>query len=102
MKKTKSMIYKPTEESKELFLVATNDGRLYSRQIVYIIRSLAKKYAKGIFDQEKAADAFYYAATAASDQYYKDFGYRFTVTDRYTAAVDMVTYYMENIENNDI
>lgn len=102
MTHTKSMIYKPTAESKELFLVATNESRLYNCMIIPVVRSLAKKMQKGIFDQEKAVDAFYYVADAASKQYKKDYGYMFTVTERYTAAADMLDYYMENIENNDL
>jgi hypothetical protein len=58
--------------------------------------------AKGVFNADKAIDAFYHVADAASKQYHKDFGYLFTVTERFTAATDMVDYYMENIENNDL
>lgn len=98
MKRTSSMIYRPTEESKELYLVATNESRLYFQQILPIIKNLGKKMRKGTFDKDKAADAFYYVATAASNQYKKDFGYSFSVQDRFTAAVDMVDSYMEDIE----
>ena len=98
MKHTKNMIYKPTEESRELFLVATNESKLYFQMILPAIENLRRKYCKGIFDKEKAADLFYYVATAASNQYKKDFGYSFDVTARYTAAVDMVEAYMEDIE----
>ena len=44
---------------------------------------------KGIYDTEKAVDAFYYAMNSASDLYKKYFGYAFTVTARYTAAKEM-------------
>lgn len=98
MKRTSSMIYKPTEESRELYLVATNESRLYFSMIVPIINNLGKKMKKGIFDKEKAADAFYYVTTEASKQYKKDYGYSFSVQDRFTAAVDMVESYMEDIE----
>lgn len=102
MKRTKSMIYKPSEEARELLLVATNEGKLYTSMIVPIVRNLAKKMAKGVFNADKAIDAFYYVADAASKQYHKDYGYLFTVTERFTAASDMVDYYMENIEKNDL
>jgi hypothetical protein len=98
MKHTKSMTYKPTEESRELLLFATNDSRLYFQSIIPAIENLKKKYQKGTFDKEKAADLFYYVATAASNKYFKDYGYKFDVTARYTAAVDMVADYMEDIE----
>ena len=49
-------------------------------------------------------DAYYNVATEASKMYQKDFGYSFSVTDRYTAAVDMVNYYEEetlfDLDNN--
>lgn len=96
MKRTKSMIYNPTTESRELFLVATNNGDLYRSQISYIIENLRKKAKKGIYDSNKAIDLYYYAATEASNQYKKDFGYSFSVQDRFTCAVDMEEYYKED------
>ena len=97
MRHTKNMVYKPTEESRELFLCATNNSKLYRRMTEHVLDSLEKKIKKGIYDREKAVDAWYYVATAASDQYHKDFGYKFTVTERYTAAVEMAEYYEEQI-----
>lgn len=97
MKRTKNMFYKETEESRELFLYATNDGDLYRRMINNILDNLEKKIKKGVYDKEKAVDAWYYVATEASNRYFKDFGYRFSVTDRFTVAVDMADYYEEQI-----
>ena len=102
MKHTKSMIIKETAESRELELFAENTARVYNSFIVPVVRNLAKKYAKGIFDAEKAIDAFYPAACAASDMYAKEFGYRFSVGDRFTAAAYLAVAYMENIERNDL
>lgn len=96
MKRTKSMIYKETVESRELFLYATNDGGLYRRMITPTIENLRKKAAKGQYDKEKAVDAYYYIATEASKRYNKDFGYSFSVQDRFTAAVEMEEYYRED------
>ena len=96
MTRTKSMIYKETEESRELFLYATNDGDLYRRMITPVIQNLRKKAKKGIYDKEKAVDAFYYVACEASKMYQKDFGYSFSVQDRFTAAVDMEESYRED------
>lgn len=101
MKRTKSMIYNKTQESTELFYFTTNTSDLYP-QIQYTVRNLAKKFAKGVYDAEKAVDAFYYIACAASDLYKKWFGYGFSVADRFSAAVDLRDYFSENIENNDI
>lgn len=55
MKRTKSMIYRKTQESRELFIYATNTGEIYP-QTCAIIRKLAKKYAKGVYDADKAID----------------------------------------------
>ena len=100
MKRTKNMIYNPTTEAHELFLYATNDGKLYRQMITPIIENIRKKAKKGIYEKEKAVDAWYKVATVASESYYKDFGYRFSVADRFTVAVDMADYYEEEIFYN--
>lgn len=94
------MSYKPTEEARELFLYATNDGDLYRQMITPVITNLKKKLAKGVYDADKAVDAYYHIATEASNKYYKDFGYAFGVADRFTVAVDMEAYYREEVEYN--
>ena len=101
MKRTKNMIVKETVESRELELYAVNTKRVYNWSVA-VVRNLAKKYRKGVFDREKAIDAFYPVATFASDLYGKEFGYRFSVQDRFTASDYLVSYYMENIENGDL
>lgn len=95
MKRTKNMIYKASDEARELFLYATNSGVLYDRQIKPSIENLRKKARKGTFDKDKAADLFYYVATSASAMYDKDFGFSFSVQQRFTAAVD---FYIDEIE----
>lgn len=101
MKRTKSMIYNQTQESIELTHFAANTRLIYP-QICVTVRNLAKKLEKGVYDAEKAIDAFYYIACAASDLYKKWFGYGFSVANRFSAAVDLRDYFSENIENNDI
>ena len=96
MKRTKSMIYKETVESRELLLYATNDGNLYHRMIFPVIENLRKKAKKGTYDKEKAVDAYYRIACEASKMYHKDFGYSFSVQDRFTCAVDMEEYYRDD------
>ena len=97
MKRTKNMIYRPTVESHELFLYAINDGDLYKNMISPVIENVKKKAAKGIYEKAKAVNAFYHIATEASNHYYRDFGYKFSVGDRYTVACDMVDYYEEEV-----
>ena len=97
MKRTKSMIYNPSAEAHELMLYAINDGDLYRTMICPVIDNMKKKVAKGIYNAEKATDAFYYVATEASNHYFRDFGYKFTVTERFTVACEMVDYYTDEI-----
>lgn len=100
MKRTKSMIYKETTESTELFLYTVNHGDLYRRMITSVIENLQKKERKGIYDSDKAVDLWYYVATEASNLYHKDFGYRFTVTERFTVATKLETYFEEEIRGS--
>ena len=108
MKRTKSMIYTPSTESRELMLYAVNTGDLYRRYIVPAVNNLHRHYKRGQFDQDKAIDAFYPIATAAAKMYCREFAriedapQVFSVTDRFTTAADMVDYYMENIEKGDL
>ena len=97
MKRTKNMTYENTTESRELFLYTTNNAELYKKMITSIIDSMKKKAEKGVYDKDKAVDAFYRVATEGSNRYYKDYGYRFSVGDRWTTAVDMEKYYREEI-----
>jgi len=97
MKRTSSMIYRETTESRELMLYATNDGTLYRQVITPAIENLRKKYKKSTYNADKAVDLYYYIATEASNRYYKDFGYKFSVQDRFTVAVEMERYYMDEI-----
>lgn len=88
MKRTKSMIYKHTEESRELQLYVDNTYDLY-RFIESVQDNLLKKISKGIYDGARAVDAFYHVACEASKAYNHDFGYAFSVQERYTVAVDL-------------
>lgn len=100
MRHTKNMFYRESVESRELFLYATNDGELYRQMITPIIDNMKRKVKNGIYDKEKAIDAWYTVATEASAHYYRDFSYKFSVTDRYTVAVDMASYYEDEIFYN--
>jgi hypothetical protein len=101
------MIYRETAESRELTIYACNTSALYHNAIVPTVRNLAKKYAAGKYDQEKAVDAWYYVAESAVRMYEREFlspgeGVRvFDVTARFSAAVELEEYYRENVENND-
>ena len=95
--------YQETEESRELTLYIENTGRLYRSTIKPVILNLAKKYAKGNFDVEKATKAFYNVATEGAKAYAKEFATDtewnkiFSVTDRKATACALLEGYFENI-----
>ena len=99
MKQTKNMIYKKSEESRELYLFCDNTKEVYNYSLK-VIEMLAKKYKKGAFEIDKAALAFYRVADFGSKLYNKYYGYTFTVTERYTAAVELLDSYMEHIDGS--
>lgn len=108
MKKTASMIIKPSEESRELALYAENTATLYHSRIVPVVRCLAKHLKRGQFDHDRAISAFYPVACDAARMYCREFARDedavkvFDVTARYTAAAALLDSFMENIEKNDL
>lgn len=105
MKHTKNMIYKPSEKSRELYLYTVNTQQIYYKTC-YIVRSLARKFKKGVYDSNKAIDAYYSVVNESAALYNKEFssyGYKcFSVTDKYTVATELEKYYFENVQNNDL
>lgn len=97
MKITRNMYVENTCESRELAVYAINNRNIYFYQIKPVISNLQKKYVKGNFDATKAIVAFYHVTTAASNLYNKEFGYKFSVTERWTAAYNLLQEYMEDI-----
>lgn len=96
MKITKNMVFTPSAESRELYLYASNTAIIYHNSITPAVKNLKKHHEKGNYNTEKAIVLFFHVMTAASDLYFREFGYRFTVTERYTAAVDMEREFTEN------
>lgn len=96
MKRTKNMIYQPSIESRELELYAENHAHLYMLRIDPLLHSLAKKYHSGIYEPDRAADAYFRIACDAAGYYSRDFGpCLFTVGERFTAAVEMEKYFRD-------
>lgn len=87
MKRTSSMVYRPTTEAEELHLYGVNNHRVY-RHYKEVAKNLKKKIEKGTYDSDKAVDAFYHVANTASAEYHREFGYGFCVQDRFTCACD--------------
>lgn len=96
MKKTKNMYYKRSVESNELVLYIVNTEEIYNT-IKSVIKNLQKKYQKDIFDYDKAVIAFYHVSTLGANMYNREFDFKFTVQQRYTAAEDLLQYYTEDI-----
>lgn len=97
MKRTKSMVYRETDESRELFLYTVNNGTTYNSTIIPTLENLKRHCKRGNYDTERAIDAWYRVATIESNEYKKDFGYSFSVGDRFTVAVELEKYYREEI-----
>lgn len=103
MKRTSSMIYRPTTESEELYLYAINTSECYHQIIQPVLVNLKKKVAKGVYDADKAVDLYYYAATRCAKQYEREYGSEawygitFSVTDRFTCAVDLEERFREDL-----
>lgn len=57
----------------------------------------AQKAVKDIYDSEKAVEAWYYVAEAEAKVYARDFGYKFTVTEKWTAAIDLEEAYRDEV-----
>ena len=99
------MYYKETIESRELFLYAYNNESIYRREIVPRVKAISKHYSKGNFDKDKAIQSFYRIVTNAAKSYWYEFGgcyswkQIFSVTDRWTAATDLLGYFMEDIRD---
>ena len=100
MKLTKSMYENQTIESRELYLYCDNNYELYKYSISQVLASLKRKYKKGVFDRQKAIEAFYHVATRGSELYFKDFGYKFNVNQRWNAAIELLNSYIEEIEED--
>ena len=97
------MITKKQKKAENYFIYIYSDGRIYARLTVPVIKNLAKKYAKGIFDTEKAIKAFYNVATEGAKAYAREYAHIeemnkiFTVADRKATACALLEYYWENI-----
>lgn len=68
--------YKDPIAAREISLFADNDYQLYNQRKVPILKNLGKKYKKGTFDIDRAADLWRYYIDAAMQKYHKEFGSR--------------------------
>lgn len=98
MKRTRNMIIKETDNSKELALFAFND-RDTMRTVENLLPGIIRKIRKGIYDDDKAIDLMYPVACQAAKAYMKRFGsagnYSFDVCARFTVADELAHYAKE-------
>lgn len=90
-------------EAKELALYIKNTSELYHGITKSIIENLKKKARKGVYDKERAVDAWMYAADAGAKMYDKEFGSgrgsltMFSKSSRRKAAEELARYYEEDV-----
>jgi hypothetical protein len=58
----------------ELVLYIDNDGQLYRSQTVPIMKNLARKIRKGVYDFRKSVKLWQYLVDAGARKYVKEFG----------------------------
>ena len=88
-----------TVESRELFLYATNNRETYNL-VIPVINNLKKHYKKGYYNAEKAIKSYYRIAHYASNLYFRDFGYKFSVTDKKLCALRMENFYFDQVSED--
>lgn len=90
-------------QARDLFLIISNDGDIYRQSITPTIKNLNNKVKKGNFDRVQAVQGFYNVVLSALknpmfDRYYS---YNINVVDvptRYAVAVELLEYFIEEIE----
>ena len=99
MKRTRSMIIAPSQEARELAVYTANHyTEKYYKQIKSVVANLKKHYKRGNYSADRAIDAYYPIICEASKEYFKDFGYAFTVTERFNAAIELEHDFFEDVE----
>lgn len=93
-----------TQEARELYLFAVDDGHLYRSCTTLIIDNLKKKIKKGVYDKVLALKLWRYAADDAAQRYTKEFDTRgsslygiFTVPMRNEVATLLQEHYDEEL-----
>ena len=87
-------------ESTELELFIVNDGRLYEQQALPILKNLALKKAKGIYQRDGAVKLYGYLADAGAKKYAREisggeseWNRIFSVADRKAVATTLADFF---------
>ena len=99
--------HKLSDTAKELVLHADNDSHLYRSSHEPIMKNLAKKHAKGVYDSEKAKKLWGYHADRAAQSYAKEHGDKhtpwhkmFTPEHRKEAAAHWEEHHREDLHES--
>lgn len=100
MRKTRAMIFVNSHEAEELYLCTIHNGDCRNR-IKAVYTNLKKKWDKGTYDSDRAIEAWYYVAEGEAQVYNRDFGYKFTVTEKWSAALKLEEHFRNYLMNGD-
>jgi len=96
-----------SHEARELVLHADNDRHLYNSSHQPILKNLARKAKKGIYNSEKAKKLWGYHADRAAQSYHKEHGSpgvpwhkMFTTAHRKEAAAHWEAYHRDNLDES--
>lgn len=95
MKITKNMHYCESHEAEDLYLYIVNNRDLYF-EIVTACKTLAKHLKD--YSKDKAIGYYYRIASKGAKMYKQELGNNFSVTNRYTVAVDLEENFFDRVE----
>ncbi|MDD5539761.1 MAG: hypothetical protein PHG61_03615 [Candidatus Marinimicrobia bacterium] len=86
--------------AREFYLFITNDGQLYRQQTQPIIKNLAIKKVKGVYDRELALKLWGYLVESGIKKYKKEFPgyYRVDAGTKRACAKMIASEYVEEIQ----
>lgn len=82
----------------ELVLYIKNDSQIYNNCTMAVVKNLARKKAKGVYDKDLAVKAFEYVAKSGANKYTKEFGDTFNPATRNAVAKELLNEYEDYIE----
>lgn len=97
MKITKSMYYCESHEAEDLYLYIINNRGLYF-EIVSTCKTLTKHLKKNSYSKDKAIGYYYRIASKGAKMYKQELGNNFSVTNRYTVAVDLEENFFDRVK----
>lgn len=92
-----------THQSRDLYLIISNDRNIYNQSITPTIANLRRKAQKGNFDEVQAIQAFYNIVYSAlkNPSFYRYYSYNIqmvSVATRYDTAKQLLEFFIDEIE----